>query len=169
MYLKKFASYANSQDNSQLFCFRTQCIQNKTFENVLRHGIRLNISSDNHAFRLTNQLIGGSLVQILPVVLIHCFYVNFSLAKIRKLMTPQFLAIVQLSQQYTLFIDFPLQLLFLILSLEELSLTGSFSRSAQKMMILDVHFASLLFIAFFPQLFHHEYQYACVHLPQFNK
>ena len=47
-------------------------------------------------------------------------------------MTPQYLAIVQLSQQYTLFIDFPLQLLFLILSLEELSLTGSFSRSAQK-------------------------------------
>ena len=54
------------------------------------------------------------------------------LIRSHELMTPQYLAIVQLSQQYTLFIDFPLQLLFLILSLEELSLTGSFSRSAQK-------------------------------------
>jgi hypothetical protein len=48
MYLKILC---HVKDNSQLFCFLRQCILNKTFESVLRHGIRLDFTLDNPAFR----------------------------------------------------------------------------------------------------------------------
>ena len=86
MYLKKIGSYAMSQ----LLFFRTQCISNKTFESVLRHGIRLNFFSlDNPALTLgesSSSLFVCNWGDNSPIQVNHHtsdFYSNWSVKSIR--------------------------------------------------------------------------------------
>ena len=50
--------------NLNCFTLEHSAIQSKTFENVLRHCIRLNFSTDNHAFRGVNEFSFFSLFLI---------------------------------------------------------------------------------------------------------